>query len=138
MTTDASQKISLSLTFNNCNGGETTAWYSLTPEAERKARIWLGEQKNPTALDLKLWLAAEAGAVHDRADGPAWVETREDGFRSESYYRDGLLQKRITTRTDGTSIEEYWHDGRFQKEIVLPPLTSIPGVKLAGPASGPQ
>lgn len=78
----------------------------------------------------------------DRADGPAYVETRANGSRIEKYFHDGKLDRadgpaHVQRFADGTRIEESYREDKFIKSEILAALTAIRGVKILN-ASPPR
>ena len=124
------QPIRLTLEFNTASGMGTT-YYALEAQTYRQLRIWQAQQKQqPTSQDLNAWLNKNGGK-RDRADGPAVVVTRPDGYRREVWYRNGQFDRAdgpafVETRADGSSYEAWYRNGEFVKAETLANPATIP------------
>ena len=104
----------------NENAANFVEWYALDQETLRRAQLWQGQQKEtPTARAFSDWIAANGGR-RDRADGPAYIETRPDGRRREEWYSQDQLDRAdgpaiIETETDGRRREAWYSHGQLDR-----------------------
>ena len=86
----------LKIEFNTAAGDNVVRYYALDAQTLRQAQLWQAEQKTPpSAEQFSDWLSYNGGKL-DRADGPALIQTRNDGLRIEVWFCDGKVIKKGT------------------------------------------
>lgn len=68
-------------------------WYAADEETLSKAQLWATQQQpTPTARELANWLGRN-GAVLDCENGPAFIQTYNNGSRYQVWCREGKAIK---------------------------------------------